>query len=387
MATLASLTLNVEEMLLGVAQIERPAEDPLATEVTNAADTTWQMASYSMWKKGDYAEVLNTTGAADEVVILDADHTVGADVTVRRAQRGSTVHSGAIATGTGLRKNPTYPRVTIARFLNDTINTMLWPGVWYRSRRSLTYDLHASYYPLAAADFDVEEVFQLDLTGETVGGATVNAGTDVWTLAAHGLVVGDHVRFTVSGGGATGYAIDTDYWALTVPTPDTFTLGSTSAAALPVNATANSTDPWTLERRFPSLHPFQRGWWDISTENPARSSGRILRIHRAYSDTEKVYYTARTKPLSADVASFPDQLAAILPWGACSMLLGGTRAAPPRIDPHRTTEQFSPPSQSYADSRYFLAMFEELKNQYVKGLRKEKRPLTHWVSLLGVRRG
>jgi hypothetical protein len=387
MATLASLTLNVEEMLLGVAQIERPWEDSLATGVTDAADLEWRMTSYASWKKNDYAEVLDTTGTADEVVILDENHPNGADVTVRRAQRGTTAHSGAIAGGVGLRKNPPYPRVTIARFINDTINTMLWPGVWYRSRRSLIFDGTASYYPLAAADFDVEEVFQLDLTGETVGDATVNAGTDLWTSTAHGLVVGDHVRFTVSGGGATGYAIDTDYWVLTAPTADTFTLGSTSAATTPVDATANSTNAWTLERRFPSLHPFQRGWWDISTENPARSTGRILRIHRAYSDVETVYYTARTKPLSADIASFPDQLAALLPWGACSMLLGGTRAAPQGVDQKRTTEQFAPRSQFYADSRYFLAMFGELKAQYVKGLRKEKRPLPHWVPLLGVRRG
>jgi hypothetical protein len=261
MATLASLTLNVEEMLLGVAQIERPWEDSLATGVTDAADLEWRMTSYASWKKNDYAEVLDTTGTADEVVILDENHPNGADVTVRRAQRGTTAHSGAIAGGVGLRKNPPYPRVTIARFINDTINTMLWPGVWYRSRRSLIFDGTASYYPLAAADFDVEEVFQLDLTGETVGDATVNAGTDLWTSTAHGLVVGDHVRFTVSGGGATGYAIDTDYWVLTAPTADTFTLGSTSAATTPVDATANSTNAWTLERRFPSLHPFQRGWF------------------------------------------------------------------------------------------------------------------------------
>ena len=385
--TLASLTLDVEDMLYGVAQIERPVEDTLSTEVTNDADVAWRFTTPTMWTRGAYAEYLPAAGSIGEVVILAVDHPAAADVTVRRAQVQSALTGGAIAAGSVFRKNPTYPRVKVGRFVEDCINTMLWPAVWYRSQRNLSFDVDASYYPLAAADFDVEEVYQIDLAGKTIGDATVVAATDVWTSTAHGLVVGDHVRFTVSGAGAAGYAVDTDYWVLTVPTADTFTLGATAAAATAVDATTNSTAAWTLERRLPSLHPFPRGWWDVSTEKPTRSTGRILRVRTVYSTDETVYYTARTKPLSASISSFPDQLAAIVPWGACSLLLGGTRAAPPRLDPKRQmVEQFSS-SQFYADSRYFLAMFEELKAQYVRGLLKEKQPLSRWTSLVGVRRG
>jgi hypothetical protein len=389
MATLASLTLDVEEMLLGVAQIERPWEDSLSTQVTDAADTTWRFTSYSGWKLNDYCEVLDTTGAADEIVILAADATAG-DTTVRRAQRGSTVHTGAIAAATGIRKNPAYPRVTIARFINDCVDTMLWPHVWYRTQRSLTYDEDAGYYTLAAADFDVEEMFQLDLSGKTLGTASFANATDRWTLAAHGLIVGDHVRFTSKGGSATPaeYDIDTDYWVLTVPSTSTFTLGLTADASTPVNGLADSTANWTVERRLPSYHPFPRGWWATQTDSPARSTDRILRVFRCYTPDETIYYTTKTKPLSSAISSIPDQLAAAVPWGACALLLGGTRAAPMRTDPKRMPPNDAfPAGQFVADSRYFLAMFSELISTYRKGLLKEKQPSPRWVSLLGVRRG
>lgn len=389
MATLASLTLDVEEMLLGVAQIERPWEDSLSTQVTDAADTTWRFTSYNGWKLNDYCEVLDTTGAADEIVILAADAVVG-DTTVRRAQRGSTVHTGAIAAATGIRKNPAYPRVTIARFIGDCIDTMLWPNVWYRAQRSLTWDNDSGYYSLTATDFDVEEMYQLDLSGKTVGAATFANATDTWTLASHGLIVGDHVRFTSANGSATPaeYAIDTDYWVLTVPTADTFTIGITADAASAVNGLANSTAGWTLERRLPSYHPFPRGWWALQTESPARSTDRILRVFRSYSPDETIYYTVKAKPSSSAISSLPAQLAAAVPWGACALLLGGTRAAPMRTDPKRMPANDAfPTGQFVADSRYFLAMFSELISTYRKGLLKEKQPLPRWTSLLGVRRG
>ena len=83
----------------------------------------------------------------------------------------------------------------------------------------------------------------------TLGAATYDeaGGTvdDVWTLAAHGLAVGDHVRFSAVGTGATGYAVDTDYWVAAVPGATEFTLAATSGGAA-IAGTGDSVGIWTL---------------------------------------------------------------------------------------------------------------------------------------------
>jgi|GEM_PF-5206209 len=384
--SLAALTLDVEEMLYGSAQVERPYEDSLGTEVTNAADTTWQFTGYNAWKKNDYCEVLDATGAADEIVILDADAVVG-DNTVRRAQRGTSAHTGAIAAGTGVRRNPAYPRTTIARFINEVVDGQLWPHVWYRSRRTITtYDPNNSYYALAAADFDVEDVYQLNLTPEPIGTASFAFATGRWTSTAHGLEVGDHVRFTTAGSATPAeYAADTDYWVLAVPTADTFTLGITADASALLAGAANSTANWTFERRKRSYHPFPPGWWEVVTDNAATSTLRFLRIYTVYDQDQTIFYTAKTKPLSSAIASIPDALGTILPWGACWLLLGGTRSAARRHE-RRALREGENESQVYADASFFKQQFVDLRDGYKRQLMVEKKKKPRFIPALA-RRG
>ena len=373
--TLAQLILDVEDMLYGLAQVERPAEDTVVKAVAAANDVAWRMATPSMWRRGDLAEYWPAAGTVGELVLMAENHDQSTDVAVRRGQLRTTAAASYTA-GNVFRKNSAYPRVKIERFIYEVVDTQLWPHVWYRSQRSLSFDANSAYYALNAADFDVEEVFQIDLCGVSVGGCTFDEATDVWTCTAHGLTVGDHVRFTVSGGGADEYAIDTDYWVLTVPTADTFTLGITADAAAALNGTVDSAAAWTLEKRLPSLHPLPKAWWEVQTDFPGTSTERALRLRTVHDQDQTVFYTARTKPLSSAITSVTDALADMIPWGVCWMLLGGTRSAARRQDP-RIRREGENESQVYSDASFFKQTFLQLRHDYRTQIVGEKRKRAH----------
>ena len=106
-ATLAGLILDVEDMLYGLAQVERPREDTLLSAVASAVDTTWRFAYPAMWKKDDYAEYAPVAGTVGEVVIMAEDHpTAAADGVVpggtgrgRRRRLRCRVHTEGGASG------------------------------------------------------------------------------------------------------------------------------------------------------------------------------------------------------------------------------------------------------------------------------------------------
>ena len=87
--------------------------------------------------------------------------------------------------------------------------------------------------------------------GSTLGNATYDETgggvEDEWTLTAHGLAVDDVVHFTAVGGGASGYAVNTQYKVKAVPTANTFTIGLESGGAA-IAGTGDSTGTWTLAR-------------------------------------------------------------------------------------------------------------------------------------------
>ena len=70
------------------------------------------------------------------------------------------------------------------------------------------------------------------------------AAEDLWTTsAAHGLSVGDKIQFVKSGGGATGYSIDTDYYVVAVPSSTTVQLSASSGGSV-VAGSSDSSDNW-----------------------------------------------------------------------------------------------------------------------------------------------
>jgi hypothetical protein len=372
MATLSSLTLDVLEMLYGMAQVERPTEDALKTAVTAANDVSWQFNSASMWKRGDYAEYWKGDGSEGEVIIFAEDHGVG-DTAVRRAQKGTTA-AAAYAIADPFLHNPTFPAHIVQRWINSVIDTDLAPHVWYPSHRTLTYSTSKSWYPLTANEFDVINMFQADLgDGDEIGACTFANAGDLWTHASHGLSVGDHVRFSAAGATPAEYAADVDYWVATVPAGgNTFTLSAASSTTTLVG-TADSAGTWTLWRKKPSYHPFPRAWWETvqpTTTTALTSTGGILRLRTVHSQDDIVHYVAKAKPDSGSISSLPDDIVEMVPWGVCGKLLMGTRMIPPRNDNTRNLVP-SAEGQTYRDYAAFMGEFLRLRKQYRMKLQRE----------------
>lgn len=162
MASLASIIFDTEEMLYGMARVERPDEDTVGSGGIDGSATTLPVSTVAMWKRGDFVEVAAAAGAVGEIMVAAADGAAG-NVTVRRAQRGST--AAVAAAGDVLRRNPLFPRTVLARFVEEVVAGELWPHVWYRSNRTLTYTANDRTYPLDAADVDVISVYQYDVDG------------------------------------------------------------------------------------------------------------------------------------------------------------------------------------------------------------------------------
>lgn len=157
MATLASLTDDVYDMLYGNARVERPQEDTLATAVSGTTDTEWRFDTPSIWKRNDYAE--DTT--AGELIILAEDHpTGGSDVTVRRAQRGTTALA-SYSQGDVFYRNPPFPRYLIERFIEETIKNHLHPHVWMWGETTVTYTSGTTVYELPTDCTNVVSVYQV----------------------------------------------------------------------------------------------------------------------------------------------------------------------------------------------------------------------------------
>lgn len=122
-------------------------------------------------------------------------------------------------------------------------------------------------------------------------------------------------------------------------------------------------------------HPFPRAWWieENLIDTTVGASGKVLRLRRVYDITETVYYTARSRPLVADLTSLPDRIVNLVPWKVAALTLGGTRPVPNRADPNR---QALPPEQeggAVRDWRYFEQMFLLKRNELNLALRHEEK--------------
>ena len=85
-------------------------------------------------------------------------------------------------------------------------------------------------------------------TGTSVGNPTFVNGTDLWTLAAHGLLNGDIVDLTTSGTLPTGYTVNTVYFVIN-KTANDFQLSITRGGAV-VDGTTNGTGTQTIHNKF-----------------------------------------------------------------------------------------------------------------------------------------
>lgn len=149
MATLANLVERTRDVLYGVGQLERPAEDTIDGAILAAAEAV-TVDTEAMWKRGDYAEF-----ADGEVVIFAAD--ASGSTAIRRAQRGTTAADQADAAV--ILKNPWPLRKTIEQQINDVVLTDLWPHVWSWHQGTVTFTVGDHLYALPEY---IEEVVRVD---------------------------------------------------------------------------------------------------------------------------------------------------------------------------------------------------------------------------------
>ncbi|MEV4837782.1 DUF5309 family protein [Nonomuraea sp. NPDC049486] len=86
--------------------------------------------------------------------------------------------------------------------------------------------------------------------GTTVGTATIESDTEVWTITSHGLAVGDQIIVHTLTGGAVGVLVeDTIYYVRTAPDANTFTVSTRpggSAVAFSTDGGAAVVEPTPL---------------------------------------------------------------------------------------------------------------------------------------------
>ncbi len=374
MATLVSLTLDVLDQIHGQAQVERPAEDLLASSVGSNSDTSFQFegAGTSLWERGDYAEVMDGAGTAGEVIKFFGDHNeVESDVRVERGVRRSTA-AASHAKGTRWVKNPPHTVTEIVKAINETIDSDMQNGIWYRTERTIAYSVGRDRYPVNASDYKIERMRQRDVSSTDLGTWTFDfeggAQEDLWTAsAAHGLAVGDMVRFTAVGTGADEYGLGVLYFVATVPLTTTAQLSATDSTTV-LEGTADSIGTWTAEKVVFDYREFHDGDYKLLTnqDTTATSTGKDVLVRRVVSSTDTIYYTARTRPASAAISSLPTEITNAIPYGAVARLVGGTAT---RARPASET------TISYADAAWFRDEFNRQISQIRMRLLKELFPL------------
>lgn len=125
------------------------------------------------------------------------------------------------------------------------------------------------------------------------------------------------------------------------------------------------------------IHPFAGGSWRVipSISTTVEASGKALELAQPVDGIEPVYYTARTIPKVANIATFPDSLADLIPWKVAGLLLGGTRTAPARYDPNRQANPEWNDGGTVRDWRFFEAQFLAKRDEERRRLRFEERHL------------
>lgn len=108
--------------------------------------------------------------------------------------------------------------------------------------------LHQYLTPQGDGNGRINAGIKVGALGSAVYLETGGTIEDQWTLASNKLEVGDVVRFTAVGTGATGYAINTDYYVAEVNGSDKFSL-ATALGGAAIEGVGDSGGTWTLTRQ------------------------------------------------------------------------------------------------------------------------------------------
>lgn len=248
----------------------------------NDGDGIWRLANHFQSAEGAYDGRLSSGYPAASTLAVPADGDFvdisGADLDISAVDpMPSGYHFTARFLGSGNQllhsTNLVCPNANDYRLITNEVVEFrsLSPGVWivvFRSGPShfpgqlipglFTVADDGCYLPLgqtivctrhqALAKRLIPAVPQLGTSGTSVGAVTFDNATDVWTRTSHGLVNGDLVHLTNSGGGLpTGFGISTPYWVINAAV-NTFQLSATRGGAT-VNGTTNGTGTHTVHNK------------------------------------------------------------------------------------------------------------------------------------------
>lgn len=161
--------------------------------------------------------------------------------------------------------------------------------------------------------------------GNSIGTFTVVAATDVITLTAHGLKVGDVVRVASGTTLPAGLSASTDYWVLTVPSVDTLTLSASRGGAV-VDITDTGTGTHTMYGiAVPELTDAEANastgdvrkvfyalcemMWQAYNNTASADRPAKMRIFRSTSSNDAAGSETRSYTISFDVASTGTEVA------------------------------------------------------------------------------
>ena len=272
----------------------------------NEGNGVWRMAMH-MENDGGYRGRLGTAYAATPTMAVGADGDFvdigGNDVDITAiATRPAGYHFTARFTGSGCQlihsNNLILPYSADYRLVTNELVEFrsFGSGIWFLASRSgpsaapgvfqpifntVTHDgfLHpvgtaivASRYR-ALAKCCIPLASTLGTSGTSHGTVTFANASDEWTMAAHGLVAGDIVHLTNSGGGLpSGFTANTVYFVVS-PTTNTFKLSLTYGGSA-VDGTTNGTGTHTVHNKCQI--PDIRGRALVALDNLGGSAANIV---------------------------------------------------------------------------------------------------------------
>jgi hypothetical protein len=123
------------------------------------------------------------------------------------------------------------------------------------------------------------------------------------------------------------------------------------------------------EGRF---YPLEQNAWDVELNINAAAgaaSGNLLRLRRVQDEDETVYYTAKRRPDSADLANMSDEVAELIPWAVAGKLEGQRSASTRHRPATGLTERVE--GGLFRDYRGFMSEFLRMRKQLNTKLVKE----------------
>jgi len=120
------------------------------------------------------------------------------------------------------------------------------------------------------------------------------------------------------------------------------------------------------------FHPLPPSWWDVERQvnSTVSTNSNLLRVRRVFDETVTLYYTARRRPNSADLANLSAELAHVVPHGAAALVAEGAMMRE-RIDPTRGRNE---EGGSARDARSHTARFFIARDQ-VRALLRDEVPV------------